>query len=411
MFSRTTAINKLLALKKRKRVIQGGTWAGKTYGIMACIIDDCAKHDNELYTIVAESIPALKAGALRFFLEIMMGTNRWIADGWNGSDRKYVFSGTKSIIEFQSFDSVDKAQAHGKRTGLFLNEAPAIPFPIADALIGRTSGTVWYDYNPRARSWVHDEIIGQPDTDFIILLPSDNEALPETIKQEHEAKKEKAKTSTYWANWCRVYLDGEIGSVDGLVFPEYELIDELPKNIPFAYGMDFGFAADPTTLILVAEKDDVIYCDELIYRNGLMTNELSGIMKSLNIKNYIYADSSDPRMIEDIHRYGFNIKPCIKGQDSVFAGINYIRERKLKVTKRSLNLIRELNNYMFIQDKNGKMTNEPCDAFNHCIDAIRYACYTQHKTARKINKLDKNNTFLYQTETQKQLGGFGNAGH
>lgn len=360
-------------------MIQGGTWAGKTYGIIAVLIDLCASRSDRSITVVAESIPAIKAGALANFKEIMMGTNRWREDHYNATDKIYTFaSGSK--IEFTAFDSIGKAQAHGKRTDLFLNECYHIPYPIADALIGRTSDVIWFDYNPIGRFWVHDEIANQSDAELIVLVPSDNEAIPATIREEHRQRREKAKTSTFWANWCKVYLDGEIGSVDGLVFPEYELIDSFP-DVSHVYGMDFGFTADPTTLMKVGEKDGNVYVDEVLYRKGLHVNDICGLMRTYGVtqNDVIYADSAEPRTIDDIMRAGFLIKPCVKGQDSVIAGINYIRERKLFVTKRSLNLIKELSNYMFLTDKNGNMTNVPCDAFNHCIDAIRYAVYTQYK--------------------------------
>jgi phage terminase large subunit len=360
-------------------VIQGGTWAGKTYGIIAVLIDQCARTKDSHITVVAESIPAIKAGALANFKEIMYSTNRWREDNYNATDKIYTFaSGSK--IEFTAFDSIGKAQAHGKRTDLFLNECYHIPYPIADSLIGRTSSVIWFDYNPIGRFWVHDEIANQEDAELIVLVPKDNEAIPDSIRAEHEQRREKAKTSSFWANWCRVYLDGEIGSVDGLVFPEYELIDEFP-DIYEVYGMDFGFTADPTTLMKVGERDGIIYVDQLIYKKNTQTNDICGMMKQLGVtsNHVIYGDSSEPRTIDDIMRQGFLIKPCVKGPDSIIAGINYMRERQLKVTKRSLELIKELSNYMFIQDKNGNQTNTPVDAFNHCIDAIRYACYSQYK--------------------------------
>ena len=147
MFQRTTAINKILALKHRKKIIQGGTWAGKTYGIIPVLIDYSIKNKNKTVTIVAETIPAIKGGALKDFKNVMRDTGRWNESNFNASDLHYTFgSGTK--IEFKSFDSVGKAQAAGKRDVLFINEAPYIPYDIADALIGRTTEDIYIDFNP-----------------------------------------------------------------------------------------------------------------------------------------------------------------------------------------------------------------------------------------------------------------------
>jgi phage terminase large subunit len=154
MFQRTEAIDKLLNLSKRKRVVQGGTWAGKTYGIIACMIDRATKKPGFTGTVVAETIPALKSGALKDFKKIMQETGRWREDRFNASELHYTFaSGYK--LEFRSFDSVGKAQAAGKREDLFINEAPYIPYEIADALIMRSTELVWIDFNPTAEFWGH----------------------------------------------------------------------------------------------------------------------------------------------------------------------------------------------------------------------------------------------------------------
>jgi phage terminase large subunit len=382
MFQRTQAVNKLLKLSKRKRVIQGGTWAGKTYGIIACIIDRATKNPGLTGTVVAETIPALKSGALKDFKKIMLETGRWREDRFNGSELHYTFaSGYK--LEFKSFDSVGKAQQAGKRDDLFINEGPYIPFDIADALIMRTEQLVWIDFNPTAEFWAHTEILTNPDAEFLLLKYHDNEALPETILQELKLKQEKAKTSSYWANWCRVYIDGEIGNLQGVVFPEYELVDEIPTTAKrSAYGLDWGFANDPTALIDVRVEGDNVYLDELIYSVGLTNADLVREMDRVSIsKNFdIIADSADPKSIQDLSDRGYyNVYPAKKGEDSVRAGIDRMREKKLFITKRSLNLIKEFRAYRWKTDKDGKTLSKPEDNNNHGIDAVRYVFLTRLK--------------------------------
>ncbi len=381
MFQRTTAVNKLLALNKRKKVVQGGTWAGKSYGIVAVLINDLICNPSESLTVVAETIPALKRGTLADFKQIMYHTNRWIEGSYNATDRIYHFT-NGSTIEFNSFDSVGKAQAAGKRTKLFLNEAYYISFEIADALIGRTSGDVWIDFNPVSEFWAHTEIVPQEETEFLILKPKDNEALPETIKQDHRIKRKKAETSSYWANWCRVYLDGEVGAIDGLIYPEWEYTDKFPECKWQCLGLDFGYTNDPTALVRVGLSEGEIYLDELIYETGLTNQDILKRFEALSISRSIevFADSAEPKSIEEIRRGGYFIKPCEKGRDSVINGINKVKQYKLNVTKSSVNLIKELRNYKWME-KGDKVLNKPVDDWNHLLDAVRYALTM--KTANK----------------------------
>lgn len=373
MFQRTTAINKLLGLKKRIKVVQGGTWAGKTYGIIAILTNYAICNENKIISIVAESIPAVKRGPLTNFKEMMASTNRWIDGHYNGTERIYTFS-NGSTIEFTSFDSVGKAQAAGKRTDLFLNEAYYLNFEIVDALIGRTSGNIWIDYNPHNTFWVQDEMLSRDDVDFIKLIPVDNEALPESIKHEHAIKREKAKTSEYWDNWCRIFLDGETGRSMGAILQNWTTGD-FNSTLPFAYGQDFG-TRDPDALIKVAvdKSNFKIYCKEEIYQNGLSTRALGDLIKAKVEKDkLIVADSSATRTIYDLKGQGINIIPVIKGK--ILDDIKMLMEYELIIDPSSNNLIRELNSWIWL-DKKGEV---PVDVQNHLIDALRYISRTMIK--------------------------------
>jgi len=384
-FQRTKAINKLLQMKKRKKVVQGGTWAGKTYGIVPIQINKAASMRNKKITIAAESIPAIKAGALDDFKSIMIDTGRWNQNNYNATDRKYTFPATKSTIEFQSYDSIGKAKAAGKRTDLFLNEANYQTFEITDTLMMRTSEDIWIDFNPTNQFWAHEEILPQKDSEFLLLKYMDNEALPKTILEELHMKLEKAYfdpfgdhddpaniKNSYWANWCKVYIDGQIGSLEGVIFNNWHKIGSVPLGANLlGGGMDFGFTNDPTTLIAAYEYDDAIIFDEVIYRRGLLNSDIAKLAKGFNAK--IYADSAEPKSIADLESYGLKIEGADKGADSIRFGIGLLQEKDFYVTERSLNLIKELRAYSWAKDrKTGTTTQKPVDAFNHCIDAMRY---------------------------------------
>jgi len=293
MFQRTTAINKLLAMKARKRVIQGGTSAGKTYGIIpVAAIDYATKHPRHLITVVAESIPAVRNGAVKIFQDTMFDTNRWIEDHWRSNPMEYKFS-NGAIVQFTAFDSVGKAKAAGKRDVLFLNEANHIDYDIADALITR-SNTIWIDYNPDRQFWVHDEILTESDSEFLLLTYKDNEACPPEILSELNIKLGKAYhnplgdrtdpkniKNEYWHNWCRVYIDGEVGTLQGAIFQNWE-IGEFDESLPHVYGLDFGFSCFVADTLITTDKGQKRIADINIGDLVLTENGFNKVLKVHN---------------------------------------------------------------------------------------------------------------------------------
>jgi len=307
---------------------------------------------------------------VRIFQDVMMDTNRWIQDHWRSNPMEYKFS-NGALIQFTSFDSQGKAKASGKRDVLFLNEANHIDFAIADALMVRSNQT-WIDFNPDNEFWVHTETLTEPDSEFLLLTYHDNEALPPEILSELLIKQEKAKTSEYWANWCRVYIDGEVGTLQGAIFQNWKL-GEFDESLPFVYGLDFGFSNDPDSLIKVAvdKKRKVIYAKEELYKTGNSTQQLISLLKSYvkPSNSLIIADSADPRTIIDLRQHGLNVVPANKGKDSVRSGIKRLQDYEMIIDASSLNLIKELRNYVW----HDKKSETPIDAFNHQIDPLRYA--------------------------------------
>lgn len=381
MFQTTTAIRKLYALKNRKKVIQGGTSAGKTFGILPILIDRCIRTPQLETSVVSESIPHLRRGAIKDFLKIMIATNRFRDNQWNRSTLKYTFQ-NGSYIEFFSVEQPDKLRG-ARRNVLYVNEANNVPFEAYQQLSIRTSGDIWIDFNPTANFWAHKEVANQSDADFITLTYKDNEALPETIVKDIEAAKEKAKTSSYWANWWKVYGLGQIGSLDGVCIKDWKEINLPEEARLLCYGMDFGYSNDPTTLIGLYKYNDAYIFDEVIYQKKLLNSDISKLLKDNSIKDIVYADSAEPKSIAELKAYGHKVMPCTKGKDSIVYGINLINQNKIYVTSRSKNLIKELQSYTWTKDREGNTINKPIDAFNHCIDAARYAITAQLKNPNR----------------------------
>jgi len=364
----TTALKKLLKLKRRIKVVPGGTSAGKTYSILPILIDKAIKEPFLEISVVGESIPNLRRGALKDFIKIMQSTNRWVDVHYSRTLLKYTFA-NGSFIEFFGADQPDKLRGP-RRHILYINECNNVNFETYQQLAIRTSDSVWLDFNPTHEFWVHTELENDDDVDYLKLTYLDNEALSYSIIKEIEKAKEKAKTSKYWANWWKVYGLGELGSLEGVIFNNWKLIDSIPDEARLiGIGMDFGYTNDPTAIIEVYTYNNKRILNEITYRTGLLNQDIARILPNHVM---IYADSAEPKSIEEIRRTGKQIKGVTKGKDSIMFGISTMQSQEYLVTKQSTNVINELRYYCWDTDKNGKKLNRPIDMWNHAIDAIRY---------------------------------------
>lgn len=367
---KTQALTKLRTLDSRVKIVRGGTSAGKTICILLILIDYAIRNQGKEISVVSESIPHLRRGAYKDFLNILKGLNRYKDSQLNKSTLKYTFS-NGSYIEFFSTDQPDKLRG-ARRTDLYINECNNVPFDAYQQLVVRTSGNVWLDYNPAAIFWVDKELVGKEDTDFITLTYKDNDSLPDTIVKEIEKAKEKAKTSTYWANWWRVYGLGEVGSLEGVCIPDWKEIDKIPEEARIiGYGVDFGWN-DPTVIIGCYKWNEAYIFDEVYYKSSTTLRDLSLFLRNNNITENLIADSAEPKSIETLRRDGHNIYPCTKGRDSVSFGINLINQNEIYVTSKSRNMKRELQGYIWAKDKEGNTLNKPTGEHPDCIDAARY---------------------------------------
>jgi phage terminase large subunit len=369
MLQITTAQSKISKLKKRIRIVQGGTSSSKTFTILPFLIHYAIKNPKSEISVVSESIPHLKRGALKDFLKIMDWTDNFNPNNFNKSNLTYSFS-NGSYIEFFSADQPDKLRG-ARRDVLFINECNNVTFESYQQLSIRTNKFIYLDYNPTNEFWVHKELINQPDTDFIILTYKDNEALQPSIVAEIEKAKVKAKTSSYWDNWWKVYGLGQIGSLEGVIFSNWQQIDNIPPDARLiGYGLDFGYTNDPTAVVEVYKLDDKRILNEIVYEKGLSNAQIA---KRITTKMPVYCDSAEPKSIAELRSYGLNASGVTKGADSIKFGIQTMQEQSYLVTSHSTNVISELRKYAWDKDKRtGETLNKPIDDYNHAIDAIRY---------------------------------------
>lgn len=381
--ARTTALNKIEATLYEPtfyKVIQGGASAGKTFAILTLLVGYCQSYPDSLVTVVGLSYPHLEAGSIRDFIKIMKEVDGWEVDRWNKSAKTYEFA-NGSILEFKS---IDRMSARGpRRDVLFVNEANGISFETFQELATRTKDFCIIDYNPTAKFFAHEELVEKlpNDTTYIILTYKDNEALSarEVANIESHKPKPGEEPSNYWI----VYGLGQIGTLEGNVYSGWEeatVKEILTTGHLVRYGLDFGFSNDETALVAVYEMPDgSLGLVEKLYKRGMLGSEYGDTLRRLEVDPsvLIVADSARPEIIAEIQKSGFRIIPCDKGPGSIVKGIDYVRQRQVRYCGE--NLKREYLSYAWRKRKDGTKLDEPIDAYNHALDAVRYAVSDMHR--------------------------------
>ena len=359
----------LVNTDKKIIINQGGTRSGKTYNILLFIIFYyCLRNNKKIITICRKTFPALRATVLRDFIGILRKYDLYSEDKHNKSSSEYSLFG--NLIEFISLDQPVKVRGR-KRNLLFINEANELYQDDWQQLLFRTSEKIILDYNPSEEyHWIYDKIIPRNDASFLKTNYLDNPFLEKTLVDEIERLQ--YTDEQYW----QIYGLGEKGISKAVIFNYYEY-NIIPSDAEFiSLGMDFGFTNDPTALVKIYKKDLNLYIEEMLYRTMMTTNDIHNFLKDNIINQTIYADSAEPRIIEELRRMGWNIRPSLKGRDSINAGIDLLKRYKLHIHKDSKNAIQEFRNYKWKEDRSGKLTNIPEDKNNHITDAVRYGTYS-----------------------------------
>ncbi len=325
-----------------------------------------------LTSVVSESIPHLKRGAIRDFKAILKDHNYWKTDRWNSTDSIYTFE-TGSQVEFFSSDNGDKLRG-ARRDRLFINEANNVAFEAFQQLEVRTRQFVFLDWNPASEFWYYTDIKGiRDDVEEITVTYKDNEALESAIVRSIEQRKGNK-------NWWQVYGLGQLGEIESRIYTGWKIIDKVPEGARLEkYGLDFGYTNDPSAAVAVYYYDNSYILDEITFKKGLSNKQIADIF--LNIERaMVVADSAEPKSIDEIKSYGVKIVPSVKGAGSVLQGIQFIQEQNISITKRSVEVIKEYRNFVWMTDKLGKIINEPDHLYSHSMDAIRYAFSVRKRT-------------------------------
>lgn len=360
----------LIGCDSRIAVFQGGTRSGKTRSIVNVLCEWCFKYQNAGYviTVVRKSFPSLRASVYRDFMTVLHEEDWYSETNHNKTENTYDLFG--NMWEFISTDQPQKLRG-AKRNFAFLNEANELDLETYRQISLRTTDKIILDYNPSDEfHWIYDEVIPREDASFFQSTYLDNPFLNEETVKEIELLKD--TDEDYW----RVYGLGERGKSRATIF-ESHIYEELPENCKrVAWGIDWGFSSDPTSLVDVWIRGNELYIEEHLYQGGMTNSDIMAHMREVGIERHdeIIADSAEPKAIHEIHRGGFNIKPAKKGADSIRIGIDLMRRHKLFIKDTSLNVQKEFRNYKWKTDKNNRTLPIPEDRFNHAVDAVRYIC-------------------------------------
>lgn len=354
-------------LDSGKRISQhiGGTRSGKTYAILQYLIFKGLQEELNI-TIVRKTIPALKRTVMKDFKEILTSLGIWSENSMNISERTYTHN--KTVFTFLNTDDPEKLRGV-KSDVLFVDEASEVDEESYFQLAIRTTSQIILAFNPTISPyhWLRQ----MEDCDRYVTTYKDNPYLPLEMIKSIEALEH--KNPKYW----KIYGLGEYAPNDKAIF-NFQILDEVPICELVAIGMDFGFANDPTAVIAVHRKGDTLFLRELLYETGLVTSEIVNKLRELNLQDTeIWADSAEPRLIEEIYRSGFNIKPVKKGPDSIKFGISVLQNYGLVVDKKSQNLINELYSYQWSTDKYGVVLDKPEGGLDHLIDGLRYVAMSR----------------------------------
>lgn len=382
LYSETTALKKVARLKKKIRIVQGGTSASKTISILQLLIALCQTDKQPTLTsIVSESLPHLKKGVIRDFKSIMKSHNYWKEDLWHDTDKIYTFE-TGSQIEFFGAEQSEKLRG-GRRDRGFMNECNNLSLEVFDEFEVRTRDFVFLDFNPTSEFWLFTDVMGKrDDLEYIILTYKDNEACPPEIVNSIEQRKNRP-------GWFKVYGLGQLGEIEGRIYTDWKIIDDIPHEARLErYGLDFGYTNDPTAIVAIYYYNGGWILDGVCYKKGMSNKDIADTFKAMK-ERLIIADSAEPKSIDELRSYGLNIMAAEKGRDSVRHGIQIVQEQPISVTSRSVELIKEYRNYLWMVDKNGKVLQDPQDFNNHYMDALRYAMQTLQKLSHPETYFDK----------------------
>jgi len=386
-------------------VVYGGANAGKTYSIAdKLLFQSIWQNDRPLKAlIIRKTFPALRVSALEilekraalFKMPFKLNEAKWIARLYNMT---FVFQSLNNKEDYEKLKSQTDIDF------IWINEVHQLREPDYEECLRRMRGgksrfeQIIVDFNPIGKtSWVFQRFfeknIGNVKKLRYTVLDNHPDYLAlEKTKREVQRLKD---TKKHNLNFYKIYFLGEWGELEGLIFPNWDIVDSPPNNPDeIFYGGDFGYSLDPAALVRIYRKSNEFWVEQVIYATELTNIQLGNKMRAKGVSDtdVSYWDCAEPKSIQELYDMGFNIKPCEKGPDSVRAGIDFLKEQKIHIIDGSEKIINEQKSYVWKEDKDGNTLNVPLEIDNHAMDDIRYGIYTHCKVKMGAVGISKTGT-------------------
>ena len=379
-------------------LVYGSKGCGKTYSIAdKLLLQQCWQNevDKIKILVVRKTFPALRATAL----DVLETRATTLHLPWNLNKSEWIARSGNLIFEFQSLNHKEDYTKLLSRTNIdfiWINELLDLTERDYEECTHRLRGgnsfynQIICDFNPiDIYSWVYERFfeknIGDVKRDRYNINHNHPEYLKTDKAKRYNNRLRRLKDHDY--NLYKICFLGEWGSLEGVIF-NWNIVPLPDHNFDeIWYGGDFGFTVDPAVLIKIYRKANEFWLQEMIYKTGLTNKYLAVGMKNnsnINHNDVSYWDSAEPKSIQELFDYGINVKPAIKGKDSVKAGIDYLQSLKIHIVEGSENLIKEQKTYVWAKDKNDKPTNKPIEFNDHAISAARYGIYTHMKAGSVV---------------------------
>jgi len=372
--------------------VRGGANAGKSYSIAdKLLLQPRLQPGKKLKAlIVRKTLPSLKSSVLDILerraevhkIDFKLNKNEGTAQAGNMKMWLKSLNNKEDYIAVKSMTDLDFVWVNE------ITELRELDFDILSMRIrgGESSYSQFmFDFNPVGKtSWVYKRFYANGNgkgngTHKLLYTVLDN-----PWAKEHEIEKLRAYRDTD-ENLYKIYFEGNWGELKGIIY-DWDLVDieSIPESFDETfYGQDYGYSVDPAALIRIYRKADEFWVECVIYETGLTNQQLAKRMRKKGVNEFadIYADSAEPKSIDELRHEGFNVKPCEKGADSVRAGIDYLKGLKIHVidTEGAHYILNEQKSYVWKKDKDGESLNVPKESDNHAMDAIRYGIYTHCK--------------------------------
>ena len=340
---------------------EGGSRSSKTYSLCQLIMVYCLQNPQKVVSIIRKTFPALRATAMRDFLEVLKEAGIYDKASHNMSEHIYTFS-NGSIVEFFSVDDEQKIRGR-KRHVAWCNEANELFLDDFTQLNMRTEQKLIFDYNPSdSTSWLYE----LPKDESILIKSTyrDNPFLPDSIKRQIEDLK-RTDEALY-----QIYALGEHAISKANIYSNWTFLPHRPARFTqFVYGLDFGYN-HPTALMRVYWHEKDIFIEPVIYESYLTTSNLIDRMASLDIEKEteIIADYARPEIIAEMNNAGYNV---LNANKVVKKGIDNIKTFGV-FAMADKNLEKEYANYKW-KKVGDTITDEPVKLFDDAMDAVRYA--------------------------------------